>query len=338
MKNLLGICIPTYKRPEHLVSCVRSINRSAGNLKIPIFISDDSADDTNSHAIQKIKKYYPNIHYQKNMNNIGIDRNILKVIDSCTCQYAWPVGEDDRLKDDAIPEVLKILNTDTATLPFLFVNYSLVNHDYSLVFKEKALDLDDDKTQEVEKYLPQRAWAIGFIGSCVINRRFWGAVLQDSYVGTYFAHVGIILEYLKGRKVHLIEKPLILNRCGGANVFSWSQQAFEVVGGWERLMMRLIPIYGESICRSSIDSFEKAHGIKSPKFLMYLRADKAYDRQTYWRYVSPSSRSVIQKKAAFLIAVTPPIIYRFARLILNHFRRFRTTLSLKSSKNYCLLL
>ena len=40
----LGICIPTYKRPDQLWLCVQSVIAAAAPYDVPICIADDSAD------------------------------------------------------------------------------------------------------------------------------------------------------------------------------------------------------------------------------------------------------------------------------------------------------
>ncbi len=110
----LGICIPTYKRPDQLRQCVDSIIASAAPFAVPIFIADDSTDETNAEAIAEIQGRYPHVIYEKNAKNLGIDRNILHCADICRCEYAWLMGEDDRMKAAAVSTVLDLLEVREA--------------------------------------------------------------------------------------------------------------------------------------------------------------------------------------------------------------------------------
>ena len=317
----LGICIPTYKRPDQLECCVQSIIRSIGDRTIPIFISDDSTDDTNVAVIARLQAGYPHIFHDRNPANLGIDRNILKSVDLCSCRYAWMIGEDDRMVPEAIETVLAVLDNATGELPFIYVNYASVDETLTLVLHEKSLPLERDRTLPAREFLETDAWSIGFIGACVVNRRLWATARRDPYLDSYFAHVGMILEYLHGRTLYLIAKPLVLNRCGTARIFTWTHSAFEVMYGWSRMTKALEPLYGVDACEKSSDAMDDAHGTGTMLWYGYLRADHAFSLKAYHKHVHRAHHSRWHKAGAWLIAIAPPQVFQFARWILTHIRR-----------------
>ena len=318
---ILGICIPTYKRPDQLMACVQSIIRSAGELTIPVFISDDSADDTNIATIERLHTFYPHIIHFRNPKNLGIDRNILMSVDICSCRYAWLMGEDDRLLPGAISYVLDVLKREDP--PFLYVNYRSVDASMKIVLKDRSLPLMRDDTLESSEFLARDAWSMGFIGSCVVRTDYWRTIKPDRYIGTYFAHVGRIMEYLKGRSLFRIAEPLVLNRCGSPGTFSWTESTFEVVSGWKRLMKELEPLYGAKVCQESIQSFERAHGLNSLYFLAYLRADSVFNRDVFKYTIRSSEKSAGYKLCSWIISLLPPIFFQGIRFLLNQARAFR---------------
>jgi len=172
-----------------------------------------------------------------------------------------------------------------------------------------------------DDFLREHAWAAGFIGGCVVRKDLWSRVAKDPYVGTYFAHVGAIAECIRGRAVDLVAEPLVLNRCGTAATFTWASAAFEVLGGWSRLMAQLEPLYGAAVCRGAVKSFERAHGLGTFKFLCYMRADRALNPESCRKHVQPSDKSSLYKAAAAMVARTPPLPFRLARSLLSAFRR-----------------
>lgn len=318
---ILGICIPAYKRPDQLLASVQSIIQSVGKHTIPVFISDDSTDDTNVATIEQLRTLYPLIIHRRNLKNLGIDCNILKSADICSCQYAWLLGEDDRLLPGAISYVLDVLQHEDPH--FLYVNYRSVDASMKIVLKDRSLPLRRDDALGSSEFLARDAWSIGFIGSCVIRTEYWHAVKPDRYIGTYFAHVGRIMEYLKGRSLFRIAEPLVLNRCGSPGTFSWTDSTFEVVSGWKRLMKELEPLYGAKVCCESVQSFERAHGLNSLYFLAYLRADSVFNSDVLRRIILPSRKSIGYKIGAGAIAVMPPILLQGIRFLLNQFRAVR---------------
>ena len=56
--SILGICIPAYKRPDQLWRA-QSVIRSVEELAMPVFISDDSTDDTNMQPSNGFTPFIP---------------------------------------------------------------------------------------------------------------------------------------------------------------------------------------------------------------------------------------------------------------------------------------
>jgi glycosyltransferase involved in cell wall biosynthesis len=318
---LLGFCIPTYRRPDQLVRCVQSIVRSAASYGVPIHVADDSADDTNVAAMAALRADYPLIVHHRNPENLGIDRNILRCVDLCDARHAWIMGEDDRVLPEAVPAVVRAL--EAGERPFVHVNYSSVDEEVRLVLKERSLELDVDVDMGAEDFLAEDAWSMGFIGACVVEKARWEKLRSETYVGTWFAHVGTIMEYLRGQRVHLIAKPLVLNRCGTPRIFTWKRSTFDVLHGWARMVDLLRNTYPADVCDRASESFRKAHGVGSIPFFAYLRADGALDPGVHDRHVRAGPYSASERGASWCIARMPPHLFRAARWALKGTRRVR---------------
>lgn len=319
--SLLGICIPTYKRPDQLQLCVRSVIAAAAPFHVSIFIADDSADDTNTEAIAALQARYPHIKHERNPQNLGIDRNILHCADLCPCDYAWLLGEDDRLLPEAVASVLQVL--DKSSPAFLAVNYSSVNEEVSLIIKEKLMDISVDTERSAEDFLRREAPAIGFIGSCVVNKALWDTIDPAPYLDTYFAHVGRILASVAGKRVFLIARPLVLNRAGGAAAFTWSSDAYGVYTGWAKVIRRLEPLYSAAVCAECIEAFDRLHGLSTVRFMMAKRADCVYNLDIYRKFIQRSDRGRGYKLLARLVAGVPPILFQVLHGLLSRVRQRR---------------
>lgn len=317
MNTKLGISIPTYKRPEQLTRCLQSVIESARPFSVPVYVLDDSGDDTNVAAVTAMQQTYPYLYSIRNPENLGIDCNIVKSVNTCECEYVWLLGEDDRLVKDGVQTVLAALESRP---DFLYVNYSTVNEDITTVLRERAIPLDSDSRLSADEFLAAHGWAAGFLGGCVVHRAKWAQVTAEPYIGTYFAHVGTIFHSIHGGTVAMLARPLVLNRCGSVETFTWRAVTFDVLGGWARLMERMRPVYGEDVCRRSVGSFERAHGLNSLKFLLYARSGGAYDLSQFRTYVQPHNRGVVYQAAAFVIAWLPQ---RLLRMIHHGFSKLR---------------
>jgi glycosyltransferase involved in cell wall biosynthesis len=318
---LLGIAIPTYRRPDQLSRCVASIIRSAGPHQVPIHIADDSTDDTNLAAIEELRARYPFIVHHRNPRNLGIDRNIVHAVDLCESRHVWIMGEDDRLTPEAVPAILDVLKQGER--PFVYVNYLSADEDLALVLREHSLPLGCDAEKSAEEFLAADAWSMGFIGACVVEKVLWRQVRPEPYLGTYFAHVGVILQLLVGRRAYLVAKPLVINRVGTTRAFTWAESTFDVLTGWGRMIDRLRAAYPKEICDRAAESFQRAHAIGSVPSFCYLRADGALNAAMHERYVRSGPYPAFNRRASWWIARAPPAIFRAARWALMSVRRAR---------------
>jgi abequosyltransferase len=319
---LLGVCIPTYKRPQQLRHAVRSIIRSAGSLGIPIFLADDSTDDTNAAVINELRNEYPLIHWHRNAVNLGIDGNILNAVNLCTCKYAWLLGEDDRIIPGAIERVMAAITHFTAPPQFILSNYSYVDEDFTMIIRESMVSFTDDHVVPIEEFMRGDAWAVGFIGGCIINKSKWQEVDQSKYIGTYFAHVGTILESLCGGEVLILATPSVYNRVGGANVFTWSGDTYGVYKGWDAMIERLGSTFPEDVCAACADSFRRSTGYGTLRFLAARRADNIFNMHVYNATVRHApDKNLRYKIAALAIALAPQYTFELARKRLNAKRR-----------------
>jgi glycosyltransferase involved in cell wall biosynthesis len=319
---LLGVAIPTYKRPDQLRRCVHSVIASARRHDVSIWLLDDSGDDSNLPVFAELQSAYPHVVVVRNEKNLGIDRNILKSVDVCDCEYVWLLGEDDRMKPEGIARVLEVLAHTRP--PFVYVNYSATDDAISFLIKERSLPLQQDQSVPAEDFYRSYAWSMGFIGACVIRRDTWLPVCPEPYLDSFFAHVGRIMEAIRGSEVHMIAEPLILNRCGTPDAFTWSSEAAVVLTGWGRMTQALNHIYSEDAGRASLAAFRRAHGMGTLKFLAYLRADKVYDCQMYASLVKPDKPSAPFRLAAWAIALAPAWPWRVLRSLLMSLRRLRS--------------
>ncbi len=318
---LLGIAIPTYKRPDQLRLCLRSIVRAAAGRELPILVADDSTDDTNLGVIAELRREHPALIHHRNPRNLGIDANIVNSVDLCPARHVWIMGEDDRLLPQAVDRVLEVLALGER--PFVYVNYASVDESLTLVLRERSLPLAADAEESAEQFLAEHAWSMGFIGACVVDKELWGSVRRERYLGTWYAHAGSVLEYLRGRRAYLVSEPLVLNRCGAPGAFTWADSTFDVLDGWRRMVALLRGGYPDPVCDRAVESFQRAHGIGSIAFFAYLRAGGALDLQSWRRFVRDGPWPWRNRAAAWAMARLDRRIFQAAAAGLMELRRRR---------------
>jgi glycosyltransferase involved in cell wall biosynthesis len=306
----LGICIPTYKRPDFLRRCVLSALESAGDRHVRIFIADDSMDQTNTALYEELQARSNAVVVHRNAINLGIDDNIQCAVDLCDCDYAWIVGEDDYFLPGAVERVYDQLQD--ATEAFVFANYAYVGDDSGRLLG-RALDAPPTQMTGVD-FVSQHLWAAGFIGACIVNRKRWSETSKAPYKGTYYTHVGRICEMLAkcSDRVRIVAEPCVANRVEGTDTFTWKNDSYGVFFGFQAMCAAVAtqchPLHDAALRAAKV--MEVRYRWLTLRVAMRLRSEKGYDLAQYRRYLAPNTVNPLKRVALLLISVAPPAVFR----------------------------
>lgn len=316
----LGICIPTYKRPDFLRRCVLSALEAAGDRPVRVFIADDSMDATNTALYRELAEFSDRVVISRNPVNLGIDDNIQRAVDLCDSDYAWIVGEDDYFLPGSVQRVHDLLQQSSSA--FVFANYVYVSDDGGRVIGQ-ALDEPPAQMSGLD-FVASHLWAAGFIGGCIVDRQRWAATSPAPYKDTYYTHVGRICELLAelGAVVHIVSEPSVANRVDGTDTFTWKHDSYGVFFGFQAMcaaVARQFPaIAGQA--QNAATVMEHRYQWLSLRVAMRLRSELGYDKAQYSRYLATHIRNPIKRLALYLISVTPP---RVMRSLVSGYRRLR---------------
>ena len=309
----IGICIPTYRRPAYLAKCLDSIIDQAQGLPVKLFVADDSCSDINAEVIRRATSRFAGLDWQRNPVNLGINENIRRVIDCADTDYVWLVGEDDYFLPGALSTAVNQIAT--TPLPFFLCNYSFVGDD-DAVPRRQALNLHTDATISAEEFVERHLWSAGFMGACLLELAAWRRVASDRYHGTYYAHVGHIIEMLgePHQAVRVLASPLVANRAEDPDFFTWRSDALGVYFGFEQMCRRAaerVPALADALEAAALVYREK-QGYLSMRSLARMRADGILGVASYRRYVEPSRHLGHKGMAALLIALLPRTVFQAA--------------------------
>ena len=306
----LGICIPTYKRPDFLRRCVLSVLESEGDCRVRIFISDDSMDETNSAVYAELQALTDAIVVHRNTANLGIDDNIQRAVDLCDCDYAWIVGEDDYFLPGAVKRLHTLLQG--ANELFVFANYGYVGDEEGRLLGQALQDLPERMPSV--KFVAHHLWAVGFIGSCIVNRRSWSCTSSAPYKNSYYTHVGRICELLSKWQdsVLIVGEPCIANRVEGTETFTWKYDSYGVYFGFkamcEEVAIQCPPLRNAALQAAQV--MAERYGWLTLRLAMRLRSEKGYDLTQYLRYHSTYIKNPLKNLAFCLISVSPSVCFR----------------------------
>lgn len=269
MKQIvLSICIPTYNRAEYIGEAIESVlSQITPEIKdlVEICISDNaSTDNTNEIVKQFQEKNICKIIYHKNEENIGADRNFLKVIEIANGEYCWYLGSDDILVDKSLHFILKEINNNKNDI-YLFnreeysidLSRKIGNSDWFNFKGNKEFDFSKIKISEYLKDINELGGIFSFISAIVFKKENWDSIKnKNKFVGTFYSHTYVLSSILKLKKrLKVIDMPLIICRINdGENTFGG------MLGDYKRLyidyfnILIFIDIFG-------MDS-EEVHQIK----------------------------------------------------------------------------
>lgn len=116
--TLLTIAIPTYNRAACLERQLSRLKRQNDDC-IEILVSDNASDDNTAEVVNRYSDHMDNISYLRNTENLGFDRNIMKLYLSAQSEYIWFLSDDDPILDGAVCNVLKFVAAYQPTVAVL---------------------------------------------------------------------------------------------------------------------------------------------------------------------------------------------------------------------------
>jgi len=205
----LSICIPTYNRASFLKEALESVFSQIEEInqdEIEIVISDNASHDDTFEIVKSFQKVArAPIIYHRNEENLGFDRNILKVVEKASGRYGWLLGDDDRLAPGAIKTVLKEISRHPEIDLFLGnrMDFNLTfSHRFRFVavLKNDAEEIFDFRKITILSYLKKVRKLTGifsYISNLVFKREKWLQVVPpEKFIGTGYVNVYMFMALL----------------------------------------------------------------------------------------------------------------------------------------------
>lgn len=235
MKNpLLSICIPTYNRCNELnnllLSICSQIQEEFREL-IEITVSDNASTDATQDMVTEFISIHSDkkIIYDRNTENLGADRNYLKAVSLAHGKYAWIMGSDDELKPNALTKIMDQLKSkDTIYISGRDIYYRSFNGKksrtqffYKPYYVEKNWKFEFRNIRDWDIYF-NSCVALGavfsYLSAIIFDKDEWDkVVVDDSYVGTAYIHVYVLLSMLimsQNSSLRVLPNALVKTRFG----------------------------------------------------------------------------------------------------------------------------
>lgn len=231
----LSICIPTYNRCSFLIDAIENTISQARNYglldQIEFCVSDNCSTDNTKSELLKLKESNKgvNIHLNFNEENIGPDRNFIKVMSMASGEYSILKGDDDYIKDGSLITIFQLFEENQNIGLFISdVDMIDTNHDYVGTvnyLREKYDELIVDFTNESEARsyftLCTCVHALGsFISGVIYKTEATKCDFDESFIGTAYAFQYYFWKYLtSGHKLMYTNKKFIDATVGTQNVW-----------------------------------------------------------------------------------------------------------------------
>ena len=222
MNNIrLSICIPTYNRADYIKETLDSV-LSQMHSSVEIVISDNGSEDNTTEIISEYQKVFKKITYFQFKNNVGYDRNFLKLMELAAGDFCWVLSSDDLLENGAITELLQRIEEFPNAAGFS-VNGRGFSKDMKSELQKTTVmnfkNLREDKLfNSAEQAFSDLGDYFGFISGQIINRKKIIEVIKSKPIVQYltsYIHVYLIAYMLLSTPQWVyISKPYVKWRSG----------------------------------------------------------------------------------------------------------------------------
>lgn len=214
-KLLLSIAIPTYNRSDSLDKLLKNIIPQVQKLNglVQICISNNgSLDNTHKLMIDFVEKYPGMIKYNENVKNLGVDKNLIKIMEMSSGYFIWLIGDDDNIVDNGIEKVISFINNHcnkNTGLVMLGHRSHFISHDTG----KEVIDFDTVEKNKPDFYKIRLEDVVGirlihsFLSVLLFNNNFTKQILKDEgniiekAVGNHYIHTFVynlmLLKYPK---------------------------------------------------------------------------------------------------------------------------------------------
>jgi abequosyltransferase len=179
---MFSICIPTWNRASQLDRLLQSIWEERID-ELEIVVSDNASSDNTREVIRRWEDQGLRIVYHCWPENVGFDRNAMKVVEKASGEYCWCLGSDDLVAPGGIRAIYDYLKSSPVKPSLLTFEYVSVDRNLAVLappsriagdVKEEAIVIADGNQS-----LMRVAELLGLYSVCAVNRKMWNELDHD---------------------------------------------------------------------------------------------------------------------------------------------------------------
>lgn len=310
MENkLISLAIPTFSRPEILRENILLMLPEIKEFLVPIYISDDSLDDTTKIMIDDLREEYENIYFYNNAKSLGHDRNVFHTLKLPNTKYVWLLGDSLALKRGAIKEALSIINEKKPQV----IGVNAKNRDLDI-----ANHFFDDPNLVLEKF----GWHLTLTGATIYSEDVISNISEiEKQKNRNFPHIALIFNHLLSNCSFywINNKWLFANKKKSSY---WLKDLFKVfICDWSSVIRSLPNLYNTETKEKVILQHSKKLRLFQLRSLIYARYLNAYNIFLFKKYKKALvEHSGLGLFPLFIISLLPRALIKTIMLIRNYFQ------------------
>jgi abequosyltransferase len=220
---ILSILIPTYNRSTYLKKNLdllnKYINQESLHSQIEIVISNNHSSDETNEIISNFQNENQsiNLKYYLQTENIGLEKNVLYILNEAEGDYIMYLGDDDFIELNYLIGVINHLKDNQKT-HLILPSIVEVNTQDEIVQKGRDHGLDNTVTKAGFKNCLKNSWRGHQLSGLVIKREH----LYESYLRNNISNIYPFIYFtayscLRGDTFHYTEFPVRVTNPGQQN-------------------------------------------------------------------------------------------------------------------------
>jgi glycosyltransferase involved in cell wall biosynthesis len=212
---LLSIVIPTFNRAKILSNSLNNLIFDICELsayqKVEVIISDNCSTDETNIIINSLISDNSRliIKYNKNVENLGFDRNCIVGASLSNGKFIWFLSDDDIIKPGGLKYILKAIENNYE-IKFIYLNYTLKTPGW---LEACPLYLDHDMIVGCNELIITTKLNFSCVTSCVFERKAYKSIDHNIYIGTFWIHMYLVRDLaILGNSLIISEPIFTFNR------------------------------------------------------------------------------------------------------------------------------
>jgi glycosyltransferase involved in cell wall biosynthesis len=215
----LTIAIPTYNRPDKLLSTLKTLIAESP-AEVRLLVVDNASDQPVEDFVrERLAEVPERVRFHRNRANVGLVANICRCYELVETPWVWTVGDDDAPVEGAIPRILEEIERLNNEPKVLGINFSTSLYTYP----ESRILHNLEEYWEV--YQEPMAFSNAlFLASCVFRIENVLKFLRVGYQQAFSAasHISIPIAGLSNGMRMAIANPLIMKIVSPTNEDGWN--------------------------------------------------------------------------------------------------------------------